>query len=344
MRIVLRGRLLGIGRQESATVATIRLTAVFVIVLVLFLQHTWGASPPEKASEALVPSSARPEAKVDDDRGPDPSLYDIPKDAVEKFASSFFDKREMQYFDAGTGELLGQKTFFGKTVIELKLWYRGKLHGIQKEWYRNGQLMSSSPYRMGVMEGVFEYWSESGKRTGYDKIEKGNGVLRHYHENGRLLSEQHFKDSLCDGPDFEFYDSGQVFHLAWKSRGRFVGQAFKFWKGGQLQGWCSLGESGKVVGPVADFDPERKHFELHFVINDNEVEAKEYADLAKKDPKLPKPELNPEYYKQKVTQEIKDLLAKYKALPPVKIPIGPEGPVPQAESEKKEAAQEKSRT
>ncbi len=56
-----------------------------------------------------------------------------------------------------------------------------------------------------------------------------------------------------------------------------------------------------------------------------------YAAAADKDSKLPRPVKDPELYKEKLTPEILDIIAEYKAMPPVKIPIGPEGPVPASE-------------
>ncbi len=219
-----------------------------LLVLVALLS---AAAPGTTSAADKAPAPPKPEAKADAQAVPDPQSYSIPKDAEEVFAGTLHGEAMFVYKDRQSGEVVGKRTYIKARegqIIKEEVWYKGKLHGVQREWYENGQLKSSSPYRMGVMNGVFEFWSESGKQTGYDKILNGSGVLRHYYENGRPMSEDHYKDSLTEGPCYNFYEDGQAYKLKWRKGGKMVGQGFFFWPDGGLQAWCDFGETGKLNG------------------------------------------------------------------------------------------------
>lgn len=65
----------------------------------------------------------------------------------------------------------------------------GELHGLQRTWYRNGQLADESEYRHGLRHGLARQWDTSGKLLGSFQMEKGTGVYRNWHDNGRLAGE-----------------------------------------------------------------------------------------------------------------------------------------------------------
>jgi antitoxin component YwqK of YwqJK toxin-antitoxin module len=303
------------------------------LIALLVLGASWGeaAAPPGGAlSKASRPPAADVQDKTGADKAPDPLLYEIPKDAIEKQRS----QTSFQYMDRQAGQVVGERIFKDDRngpLLKEKVLYRGQLHGVQREWYPNGQIKSTSAYRLGVMDGIFAFWSASGKRTGYDKIENGKGVLRHYYENGRPMSETHFKNSLRDGPFCDFYNTGQMFTLQVFQADKQKGEGFTFWQNGVLQSWWFCDEDGITVGPIIILFDTGKVSHMRFDLKDAEVDEKTYKAAAEKDPTLPPFSKDPEFFKKKVTREIQDLIAKYKALPPVKIPIGPEGPVPQVE-------------
>lgn len=68
--------------------------------------------------------------------------------------------------------------------------------GVWKTWYENGQLKSESTYKDRKAIGVWKVWYENGQLELEEtfKDDKLDGVLKEWHENGQLKSEQIYKD------------------------------------------------------------------------------------------------------------------------------------------------------
>ena len=64
----------------------------------------------------------------------------------------------------------------------------GKLHGVFKNYYGNGELQESSVYQNGIKNGA-SFW---------------------YHDTGELLSEFEYKDGVLTGASKSYYENGQV--------------------------------------------------------------------------------------------------------------------------------------
>lgn len=107
----------------------------------------------------------------------------IPPTAIAKkvlvVPSAFRSKLEEYWLD---GVCVGERLFYDNgQVLEEKLFDPAKqLHGIIREFHRDGRLFSEEPYRHGVPDGQFSYWNENGEVLGTSTVRKGNGVLYQY--------------------------------------------------------------------------------------------------------------------------------------------------------------------
>ena len=109
---------------------------------------------------------------------------------------------------------------FYYTPIELERNYKdGKLDGLFKEWYENGQLKEEGNYKDGERDGLQRHWYENGqlKYEGNFKDGKGDGLEKLWYENGQLRYEGNIKDGELDGLFKEWYENGQLkYEGAWK--------------------------------------------------------------------------------------------------------------------------------
>ena len=90
------------------------------------------------------------------------------------------------------------KTHYGDQLIQEEPRLNGLIHGIVKEYYKNGQLKGESHYKEGKREGVFKSFYKNGqiKIDGQYKNDKKHGLVKIYYENGQLDSELKFENNV----------------------------------------------------------------------------------------------------------------------------------------------------
>lgn len=132
----------------------------------------------------------------------------------------------------------------------LKTWYfedgqlsqstdyvKGKLHGKNESWYKNGQRKEISNWSNGNQNGLFEYFYENGKpeeRTNWVNG-KTEGKSESWYEDGKQKNIKFFKSDLMDGNLKQWYTNGQMQLEANFSLGKKNGKAIKYYKNGNLQ-------------------------------------------------------------------------------------------------------------
>lgn len=83
---------------------------------------------------------------------PHPERGEI-KLAKDNYGDYFYERKSSGYYESWhTNGLL--KTLFDKAI------------GEKKEWYENGQIMSSQNYKNGRREGPYLFWHENGQLVG----------------------------------------------------------------------------------------------------------------------------------------------------------------------------------
>ena len=236
--------------------------------------------------------------------------------------------------------LVGRETFDNGVLIhrELYLPHREsylpieKKHGVQREWYLNGQLKSEEPYRDGVMHGVFKTWSEKGALIGQSTIVEGTGKLEVYDEEGVLTKEINYQGNRENGLFVSRldYPEDHRISLVWFKKGERVGIAYGFYEDGTLSGMNFAAKRGSYVGPAIHFDKSGAVETVKWLLvqrgSQQTVTEAEYAQAAALDPTLPPYYHEPDKYKELVSPEVRALVKHYQEMR-VKIPLefGPDG-------------------
>ena len=93
------------------------------------------------------------------------------------------------------GELLAISYYpDGSKQLE-QLFIDGKLDGLHRTWYENGNVMKSIPYSKGMVHGTLKTYYESGGV--FEEVEYNFGTpkyMRVYREDGALADEKGFFD------------------------------------------------------------------------------------------------------------------------------------------------------
>jgi len=207
-------------------------------------------------------------------------------------------------------------------TLERRLFKNGQKHGVQREWYTNAQLKSERPYRDGAMDGLFRHWDEQGRLIGQYQLVKGSGLVRIYDSSGVLVEEASYKDGLSHGLTMTVSDSAQSRSFVWYENDRQLDRAYGFYEdGGALRAISYLQRSENRQGVYVRFLPTGTVVEKIWTLNGKHSTEAAYAKAAAADPTLPPYYEDATRYKEFVTDEVKALLAKYRALPKVKIPL-----------------------
>jgi antitoxin component YwqK of YwqJK toxin-antitoxin module len=140
--------------------------------------------------------------------------YAIPKDAVssERTARPGFQYVVYVTYKVGNAKV-GVRYYWDndKTKIHSEeLVKDGKKHGLQREWYENGQLKSESPFKDGEMNGKFKQWSPSGKLLGVSVMTAGTGTWKTWYPSGRPEYVKPFKAGKPDGEQKIYFDTGKL--------------------------------------------------------------------------------------------------------------------------------------
>ncbi|EDY15968.1 MORN variant repeat protein [Chthoniobacter flavus Ellin428] len=230
--------------------------------------------------------------------------------------------------------LVGRETFDNGVLIHRELFLPNprdiyeKKHGVQREWYPNGQLKSEEPYRNGVMHGVFKTWSEKGALIGQSTIVEGTGKVEVYNEEGVLNKEINYQGNQKNGLfvsrlDYRWSDDHRI-SLVWYKNGERVGIAYGFYEHGTLSGMNFAAKRGSYVGPAIHFDKSGAVETVKWLLvqrgSQQTVTEAEYAQAAALDPTLPPYYHEPDKYKELVSPEVRALVKHYQEMR-VKIPL-----------------------
>jgi antitoxin component YwqK of YwqJK toxin-antitoxin module len=253
--------------------------------------------------------------------------YDIPKNAVKK--TPFSDRGDraetIKYSDPATDELVASERILPQSHrrIQLELFKAWELHGVQREWYDDGKPKSESPYKNGVMHGLFKRWDEKGNLVACYKIVSGSGIEKVYYSNGRLMQEVQYRENVRNGLCYQLYDNGQMMSVGTCTNGRpSAGVGIDYYPSGEISDVACHDEKGQPIGPFARFAPDGKlDRDVTYFLDGMTVTKDQYLQHSKADPKLPKVENDPQRYKGMEDDRIKRIVAEYKVTLPVKIPL-----------------------
>ena len=253
--------------------------------------------------------------------------YGIPPAAKksDRFNSRDVGKKWVTYFlpnlEPSANSLIASETYDGERLIERALYKDGFKHGVQREWYRNGQLRTEAPYKNGVMHGTFRIWNELGHLIAQYEMMNGAGRVKIYSDNGELVRENQIENSVGNGLSMEVHARDSTRSLFWQKDGEVFGKSFGFCANGKLRHLICYSTDHIPHGPYISFSEEGISTEKKWFVDGSEVSESEYAVAAAKNPALPPYYEDAAKYREFTNGEVKALLEKYGNLPRVKIPL-----------------------
>ena len=136
----------------------------------------------------------------------------IPASELRGQGDLFYRKGEKEPF---TGTAV--RTVDGKKT-EAEFW-QGRMHGVYRSWFSNGQMEGEAYFEKGVREGRARLWNK----------------------DGQMIKETRFREGLADGPATEWYPNGKMERrTSWRAGKR----------NGEIETWF---ESGNRKG-VGNYD------------------------------------------------------------------------------------------
>lgn len=139
------------------------------------------------------------------------------------------------YADAPTG-----------TLRELNLYERGRRHGEQRRFDRDGQLIAIEHYSQGLRVGLWMRF-EGGVLVGEQRFEQGHlhGLARELFADGKLKSERHFIHGTLHGAALDRHPNGRIWAKRQYLKGTLDGSYALYHVNGQrlLQGQWSRGRA-----------------------------------------------------------------------------------------------------
>ncbi len=105
-----------------------------------------------------------------------------------------------------------ERNYVSGVLIETPYDEDGEINGIQKKYYKSGELRYEIPYIDGVENGIKKEYYESGELKYETPMidDKKNGVHKLYYETGKLKQESIYKDGKLNGVVKLYYESGEL--------------------------------------------------------------------------------------------------------------------------------------
>ncbi len=97
-----------------------------------------------------------------------------------------------------------------ETLISTEPYSKGKLNGVKKVYFSNGNLAEEATYVNGVKEGVYKQYTEKGivlEESTY-KNDKLNGPATFKNAHGEVVSQGQFTDNIKTGK-WQFFEKGK---------------------------------------------------------------------------------------------------------------------------------------
>jgi antitoxin component YwqK of YwqJK toxin-antitoxin module len=138
-----------------------------------------------------------------------------------------------------TGKLEGLfKSFFENGNLESQVNYTNdNLTGIYREYYNSGKLKQEKNYKTGSLEGVFKSYSEVGQITMECTyvLGKKTGAQKEYHQNNVLKSTKNYVNGEIDGVAKEYFENGKIQKEYSTKNGYFIGAYKEYYSNGNLK-------------------------------------------------------------------------------------------------------------
>lgn len=129
-------------------------------------------------------------------------------------------------------------------IHSMTTWVNGVKNGIEKEWYRNGNIRYSENWKNGLADGLSQVWYENGNlmiESFWLPIKNGIYIGTHdkfdrwYYENGQLEWDYRYLKGISHGQQRGWYENGQMEFFYTKVNGKIDGKSEEWYKNGNLK-------------------------------------------------------------------------------------------------------------
>ena len=147
-----------------------------------------------------------------------------------------FSGRSVEFFEGG--EVKSKSTSYKD----------GKLDGVFRTWFENGQISSEDSYKDGSVT-LSKLWYENGHQLAETswKADKANGIVKFWYENGQLKSEESYIDDENQGLKKVWYKNGQQQFEGVLKDGQPNGKIHEWHENGQQQ-FEGVFKDGQLAG------------------------------------------------------------------------------------------------
>lgn len=191
----------------------------------------------------VIASIALAEEPATADKGPDIDdpkiLAEILEGAADKTKIHQRGKKgeELRYLVNTEIPFTGwSKSMHGNGQVEcLACYENGKKHGLDTEWYENGQKGWEHNYKNNMLEGKTTSWYENGQKKIEATYVDGNqhGLFTTWYENGQKNIEANYQDDNTHGLITYWYENGQKKSEMNHKNGQNHGQQITWHENGQ---------------------------------------------------------------------------------------------------------------
>ena len=252
--------------------------------------------------------------------------YDVPKDAeVTKKSIVWGGNKGRSYYRRGSDRLdknalLAKEVFSKGVMVERKLYFEGKRHGLHKKWYENKQLKSEIPYKNGLHEGWCSHWNSDGKLVGKYLMKDGAGEKVIFDNEGILKRRKSYINGMAHGSAMGFSENGNPSYWITYDKGGTEGVGFSFWDDGSLKGVSSTMRQGAIHGIAVSYRADGQLDKFLYFVGGMKTTKEKYLAAREKDKSLIYLD-DPQAYKKLFSGEMKTAYVAYKKVEPVKIPL-----------------------
>jgi antitoxin component YwqK of YwqJK toxin-antitoxin module len=237
-----------------------------------------------------------------------------------RFMAASFGGQVNELLDPTNGVRVGIEVQTDGATTKLTPFAGGVPSGVEREWYRNGQLRSESTYRAGVRDGIQKEWDQKGRLVGLNRLNRGEGIIRIFQSNGRIKSESNYSNGLLNGSSIEVTLDGRVDIENYKD-GNCIGYSFQFHANDAIQYIFNHGAGGGLIGENVVFDKNGDILRVFYRVNDVQLSKDEYLECRKTNKALPAVEMNVNDYKNLITKYLLDDLERIRKFKAVSIPL-----------------------
>jgi antitoxin component YwqK of YwqJK toxin-antitoxin module len=178
----------------------------------------------------------------------------------------------------------------GKQKFEYQYNQNGKMEGVARFWYENGNLELTAVYSNGKLDGMLVRYREDGSVVSEDEYKDGklNGISREKNRHNVVLSEKTYVNDTLDGPCKTYDDAGHLLSEGQYSHGWFEGKWTYYDQFGKIIGegifekgagmMRSIDVDGNIVGTTEIRNNLKNGKEVYYSIDGRQVRTVYYLD------------------------------------------------------------------